>query len=221
MNTPKPYTDQTDSLEELLIQSRSMSYPQLQEDLKKKYEPVRNFQRARKGASLLDLIQMIASLVSKVMKKYQVTFNPDEGHNPNDTEKNLGHPCICYKLISRIPLSECKPRVIEEINDGDRRGISFMQRFTSIVQFNIYAGDYRTADTVMNVFEELMLRYTGFFKENGISEVLFQKQLTDDNLEKYRQSRSVRSLQYRVDTQTIYADFNSTFEEIDSVTSNV
>jgi hypothetical protein len=96
-----------------------------------------------------------------------------------------------------------------------------MQRFTSIVQFNIYAGDYRTADTVMNVFEELMLRYTGFFKENGISEVLFQKQLTDDNLEKYRQSRSVRSLQYRVDTQTIYADFNSTFEEIDSVTSNV
>lgn len=179
-------------------------------------------QRSDKGASLFDFFSMIADLIAKTMSDLDVTFDPDEGHTPTSPNEEFGHPYICYKLISRTPIETLKPRQIENIDDGTDRKIQiWVHKFTSVIQFNVFAGNYKAADEIMIAFEELIHRYTGYFKKNGVGEILFLKQLTDDNLEQYRQRHSVRSLQYRVDTQIIRPDFSSTIEEIYPETSNI
>ena len=177
--------------------------------------------RADKSAQIPDFIHMLAELVSKVCAEEEVTLDPDEGHISNDTFTKLGHPYICYSILSREPKMELKPRKMERVKDSDGRwGQEWLFSFASTMQFNIFAGDYITADKVMSLFEELMFRYTAYFKKNGVSEIIFLKQLTDKNFEQYRQSCSVRSLQYRIDTQRVLVDYDATIQDIMPVSSN-
>mgnify|MGYP006956371509 CR=1 FL=1 len=165
-----------------------------------------NTQRSKKGATLRDFIDMVAAFTDKVLnKKYDVTFDPDEGHVPNDVDKLKGHPCIVYKLISRKPKLERKERPLDMFSDNktDTAYQIWAQSFICMIQFTILAGTYNAADKIMTDFEDMLSKYTGYFKENGVSEILFEKQFTDENYDAYRQSVSVRTLQYRVDIQRI------------------
>ena len=176
---------------------------------------------AQKGATVDDFIQMISKLVSKTMKKTHTEFLPDEGARPSmDMSKPLDHPCIFYELMSREPKTERKPRSREEIveitmDDGSRRqGRIWGQKFKCIIQFNILAGDYKTANKVMNDFESLIFNYTAFFKKNGVAEILFERQYTDRNLDPFRQSMSIRTLQYYVEFEKLFTEFMSDIEKV-------
>jgi hypothetical protein len=208
-------------LEQQLINKQELVAQNIEEKKQKEKELIGHIQRSDKGASLPDFIAMLSDLISKVMREYEVSLDPDEGHISTDTFEKLGHPYICYSILSREPKNEIKRRMMEYIVDKDgRKGSQWMQQFICILQFNMIAGDYTTADAVMNSFEELMTRYAGYFKKNGIAEILFKKQLTDKNFESYRQSCSIRSLQYRVDIQKITVDFDSTIQDIQPVSGN-
>lgn len=176
---------------------------------------------ARQSASLEDFMEMISMLISKSMKKMQVEFSPDEGARPTqDLAQKIEHPYIYYELISREPKSERKPRVREDIteitrNENDKRGGRIWgQKFKCLVQFNILACDYKTANKVMNDFESLIFNYTAYFKKNGVAEILFERHFTDKNLDIYRQSLSVRSMQYYVEVEKLFAEFVSDIRDI-------
>lgn len=174
-----------------------------------------------KGATLPDFIGMVAKIVAKATKERNVIFEPDEGARPIvDQDLSLNEPHIFYEVLSRVPCMELKPRERQEVLDTDdkgksRKGRVWGQRFECHVQFNIVAGDYEIADKVMEVFEDLMFNYTSYFKKNGVAEILFEGQHTDHNMDIYRQSLSIRSLQYCVWVEKLHAAFDT--EEIDGV----
>lgn len=184
------------------------------------YNPKEQPLRANKSANLTDLIHMISELSTKAMRKLDVVFEPDEGDRPKvDMDIQLDKPHIYYDVISRVPMKELKPRIRQEIvethddKENIRQGRVFGQKFECIVQFNIMAADYKTADRVMHIFEELIFDYTSYLKENGVAEIFFMKQMTDRNLDQYRQSLSVRSLQYYVEIEQLHTVFDEAIIE--------
>lgn len=178
-----------------------------------------SYQKAESNASIEEFISMIAKFISKHDKK--IVFLPDEGAIIADPKKTLDNPIVMYEVISRIPHFEQKPRLLEDVIDSDgknkRFGSIWSQKFKSIIQFNIVACDYFEANKVMNTFEDMIMKYTGYFKKNGVSEIIFQKQFTDKNLDKYRQYLSVRSLQYMVVTEKLTTVFDGIIEDISTV----
>lgn len=177
--------------------------------------------RATKSASLQDFVEMVAMLVSKTMKKNNVVFKPDEGARLIvDPSKPIENPYIFFEVIERKPKNELKMREREEImevgadKNSKRQGRIWGQKFSAIVQFNFLACDYSTVNTVMNDFENLIFSYTPYFKKNGVAEILFKNHFTDKNLDLFRQSLSVRSLQYYLEIEKLIAVFESEIEDI-------
>lgn len=177
--------------------------------------------RSTKGADLDDLADMLAKLVSKSMRKQKVEFLPDEGARPIvDQSIKIDSPHIYFSVVDSIPKKELKPMMREEINElsddqkSRRVGFIFGKRYINIVQFDIFAADYIEANTVMKNFEELIFDYSSYLKENGIEEIYLQKRFTDRNLDQYRQHFSIRSLQYYVETEKLFARFGETMESV-------
>lgn len=177
--------------------------------------------KSQKSATLDDFIGMVAKIVSRTLSKHNAEFIPDEGAVIADSAKKLEHPVILYSVISRTPKLELKPRqlenIIEDIDDkGNRRyGSTWSQRQNCLVQFDVVACDYITANEVMSTFEDIILTYAGYFKNNGVAEIIFQKYYTDRNLDRYRQTLSVRSIQYMVEIEKLITVFDTTIEDID------
>lgn len=211
------------SFEELLERHANLK-KRSEEVLANNRQKKENYTKADKGASLGDFMLMIKKVVKTgELKKLGTKFIPDDGPRILlDPSEEVKAPHIFYTLISRAPrLTEPKPHFRENIadynSDGSlqRQGQVFGQVFDCDIQFNIVASDYSTADTVMNVFEDALLKYSGFFKQNGVSEIFFKKQYTDNNLDIYRQKMSVRSLVYRVTIEKLTAVYDTTIAEID------
>jgi hypothetical protein len=183
-------------------------------------------QTADKGADLFELMKMINKLVTLTLKDLKVEFIPDEGKDVVlIPDQKIDHPYITYKIISRTPDKELKPRPRQEIREvskdtaDERYGEVWGQKFKSYIQFNIFASEYTAAEEVMEKFEELMFLYTGYFKKNGISELLFSQQLTDTDYNIFRQTISVRNLQYYVETEKLRVIFREKIKEVETYLS--
>ena len=55
----------------------------------------------------------------------------------------------------------------------------------------------------MERFEELMITYAGYFKKNGVAELLFDQQFTDQTFETMRQTLSIRNISYYVEVEKL------------------
>jgi hypothetical protein len=211
----------SDSLEDLL---------QKKEDIQQ--ETVENIssdkkcaiQTAEGNASMFDFIKMVFALVSKTMQDLNVEFVPDENKNiVENPDLQMDHPVITYKVIHRKPKIELKPRVRQQItekgdNPGETRvGEVYGQKFECLIQFDIFASVYGTAEEVMERFEDLIFIYTGSMKKRGIAEIVFDEQLTDRNFDMFRQTISVRSLRYKVEVERLRILFQDKIKEVESI----
>ena len=176
---------------------------------------------AAKNATVEDFISMVTKLSNKALKSLNVEFYPDEGATIDDPEKKLEKTAIIYRVIERKPKNELKMRhsenieeVVDEKTNKKRLGQIWSQRQDCIIQFDVIASDYATANKVMNSFEDMIFQYSGYFKKNGIAEIYFKKYFTDTSIDRYRQYLSVRSIQYFVEIEKQTTIFNSTLEEI-------
>lgn len=177
--------------------------------------------RADKNASLTDCIRMIGTIVDYDMKVNDVKFINDEYQiKLTDPEIPINNPYISYKVISRKPSNEYKPIIREEANECDkynqqRGGSIYGQFFDCIVQFNIYANESILADKIMDDFEELILNYTGYLKKEGVSEIYFKEQVTDNEYNNFRETLSVRNLRYYVKIEKLRVIFNRRLDDIE------
>ena len=180
----------------------------------------KEMQRADKNASLYDFLDMVAKIVDYAMKDLDVMFLTDEQQNIiKDPEIPTNQAFISYKVISRKPKEEYKPIVREEIvehdeNNEQRIGQVYGQRFDCVVQFNIFSTENKMATKVMEKFEELMIAYAGFFKRQGIQELFFQEQLTDNEYNNFRETLSIRNLRYYVQVEKLTVIFNRRVDDI-------
>ena len=213
--------EEIDSFENLLRQKENairLAQHEAEEGVMERNE----YQKADKGCTLSDFLLMVKKIVVKGLKKFEVQFVPDDGPMVQDLSSKNDKPFIYYTLISRVPRNtDRKPRYRQDIHDVNpdgsivRNGTINGQLFDCDIQFNIVAADYSLADSVMDAFEDAMLKYSGFFKRNGVSEMYFSKQYTDSNLDVYRQKMSIRSLVYRVTLERIRTSFDTTIAKID------
>ena len=128
-----------------------------------------------------------------------------------------GHQVIKAKMPCLITTLQGmnKPRYMEEIEGKDGRpGIIYNERFTNHVQFNIIAPEYRIAWNVMERFEDLLISYAETIRGNGIIEYFFFKQYKDDFYDSFRNTFTVLSLVYRVDTETLRVIFKENINDI-------
>lgn len=178
---------------------------------------------ADRNASIDDFIVMLSTIVSKVMKKQKVEFKPDEGIRLSaDQAEELNHPYIMFRILDAQPKMEIKPRIREvglkgldnQQREVRRSGEIWGQMFGCVIQFDILAGGYKEATQVMNDFEDTIFTYTAYFKRNGVKDIRFTRRLTDSNLDMYRQKCSVRSLQYSVEIEKLFARFDTEIEGI-------
>lgn len=180
----------------------------------------KDMQRANKNASLYDFLDMLSKIVGYVMKEDKVEFVTNELETLiKDPSLPLNHPIITYKIISRKPKNEYKPIIRENTNECDeynqqRGGIVLGQTFDCIVQFNIFAAENRLVNKVMEKFEELILTYTGYFKEQGVRELYFQEELTDSDYNNFRETLSVKNLNYYVQIEKLTVIFNHRIDDI-------
>ena len=184
-----------------------------------------NALKADKSAGLFDLVKMVDTLVSLTMKDEGVEFLPEEGKVMNlDAMKEFDHPYITYTIVSRKPKGELKSRVrehiYEEVEDSTRIGEVCGQKFQCQIQFNIIASNYENAEKIMEEFETLMMKYTGYFKRNGISELLFQDQYTDKHYARVREILSVRNLIYYVEIEKLTVIFRDELKDIEILATN-
>lgn len=187
----------------------------------------KGMQKADSNASLYDFLDMIANIVEYALSDYKVKFSTDEEQNIlKDPEIATNKPQITYKVISREPKNEYKPIPREEVIECDehgeqRPGMIYGQFFDCVVQFNIFAGENRLANKVMEKFEELMIAHAGFFKQKGVSDFYFQKQLTDSEYNNFRETLSVRNIRYYVQIEKLTVIFNRKVNDIEMVGDTV
>jgi len=221
METYDSQVHSTDAFEESLRRKQEVKQRE-QLSVQKKIKLDSDYSRAEKGASMADFFELVKKMVIKGLKKERVEIIPNDGpRRVLDPAEKIDHPIIFYKVVSRVPREKnYKPRFREDIYDRNpdgselRQGAIYGQFFDCEIQFDIVASDYSAADRVMNAFEDAMQKYAGFFKRNGVSEVLFAKQFTDENLDIYRQKMSVRSLVYDVAIERIRLAYDTTITEI-------
>lgn len=176
---------------------------------------------ANRTSSVFDFIKYVQDICNKTMTN--VEFKPDDDMPKILVLKNpIETPIITYKVIRRKPVKEIKPIVrndfvekIEERNE-ERFGTVYFQRFECKIQFNIFTSGYSLSEEVMNKFEEVMLKYSYVFLENGIQQCFFEEQKEDDRYDLYRQIASVRSLVYKIIYEKNSIAFQHTIQAVEA-----
>ena len=182
-----------------------------------------NILRANESASFDDFIAMTSKLVCLTMEdlEYDVEFIPQDNQDKIiDPDVKTDKVFITYNLVSREPLREIKPMAREEIiekcdvSGEERGGMIYGQKYNCEVQFNIFASEYKIANEVMKMFEDMLFSFTGYMKERGISNILFKKQFTDSDFNIYRKSLSVRNLRYTIETENLIVVMSDRVDQI-------
>ncbi len=187
---------------------------------KEKNSGATGLMKANGNASLLDFLEMVSLIINNTMDDLHVQCMPDEKAYvlKNDPLEVINHPIVTFKVRERkhSDSSGYKPKLIESIVDKELNKTAFIytERFTSLVQFNIMACEYRTAWEVMDRIEDALLSYAETIKGNGIVEYYFNRQYSDQYYDTFRNTLSVLNLEYCVETEKIRVIFKENIKDI-------
>lgn len=126
---------------------------------------------------------------------------------PTDSDPNsIITPLITYKLKSKRPAivgskQELKPRIREQYSDPNdkRNGRTVLgQRFDCSIIFNVWEQNEKQATLLADRFEELMLTYSGIFKEMGLIELVFVETSDNKSPASWRVNLNSKTIEYHV-----------------------
>lgn len=172
-----------------------------------------------------------------VSSERYVAFNhevPDSVPNPlganSERQPNLSPPLIptitwTVKSVEPGTLGaissskkELKPRLRESLKDPLVRGHTvqvYGQRLENIVQFDCWSHDPRTSDRLVRWFDQFMKFYTDEFRKAGIAQLIFLGRFNEETNQTWRQSYSVKSIQYQFTTEELSAKYIKDILKID------
>jgi len=180
----------------------------------------RNF--ADRGCDLEGFFELLKTLTSAVWGDNWGLLCDDEPTHADP--ENIKPPIIAYDVIRREPnkdFSPNGPRHVLKYTNPDRPGEiieHWKQRFDCIVRFEIWANTNKECRMWGRRFEELMLTYTGFFKQMGIQFVSFRGDGIDATSSPRRQGLVSKVLRYYIlEEHTIVVHQKATDEVIEKV----
>ena len=97
--------------------------------------------------------------------------------------------------------------VIKELDgDGNETGDAFLmyrQWFDCNVEFNIYGRTNAEARKMRKKFENLLSVYAGYLKRNGVSEIMFEREVSPKSSLNYDESTPMRCIYYYIRFESI------------------
>ena len=215
MDTYESYN--MNSLENLL--KRESYFDPIPEPEQKDYT-TSTLMRANGNASLLDFFDMVSLIITNTLDDLHVDCMPDEKAYvlTNDPVEVINHPIVTFKVNERVHKDgySYKPKLIETVTEHESGKTAFIysERYTSKVQFNIMASEYRLAWTIMERIEDVLLSYAETIKGNGIVEYYFNKQYYDKYYDTFRNTLTVLNLEYCVETEKLRVIFKENIKDI-------
>lgn len=215
MDTYESYN--MNSLENLL--KRESYFDPIPEPEQKDYT-TSTLMRANGNASLLDFFDMVSLIITNTLDDLHVDCMPDEKAYvlTNDPVEAINHPIVTFKVNERVHKDgySYKPKLIETVTEHESGKTAFIysERYTSKVQFNIMASEYRLAWTIMERIEDVLLSYAETIKGNGIVEYYFNKQYYDKYYDTFRNTLTVLNLEYCVETEKLRVIFKENIKDI-------
>ena len=180
-----------------------------------------SLQKANGNASLLEFLEMVSLIITNTMDDMHVECMPDEKAyvTKEDPVEAINHPIVTFKVNDRRHKENFgyKPKLIETVQNIDATGKTafiYSERYTSLVQFNIMASEYRTAWKVMDRIEDALLSYAETIRGNGIVEYYFNRQYTDKYYDTFRNTLTVLNLEYCVETEKLRVIFKENIKDI-------
>jgi len=89
------------------------------------------------------------------------------------------------------------------------------QVFDNLIQYNCWSRSNYQVEELLDWFELYMERYRGMFREAGVNDIVFNRQVRDDSLTQLNKHYHVRSVLYYVRTERIFIDTISPITRID------
>ena len=176
--------------------------------------------KANGNASLLEFLEMVSLIITNTMDDLHVECMPDEKAYviKDDPVEPINHPIVTFKVNDRRHKDNFgyKPKLIESVQDDEvgKTAFIYSERYTSLVQFNIMASEYRLAWTVMDRIEDALLSYAETIKGNGIVEYYFNRQYADKYYDTFRNTLTVLNLEYCVETEKLRVIFKENIKDI-------
>ena len=103
-----------------------------------------------------------------------------------------------------------KPLLLDIVNEIDEQGaqtgdafLIYRQWFDCIIEFDIYGRTNQEARKLQRKFENLLTVYTGYLKRQGISEMLFEREVSPKNSLNYDESIAMRCIYYYIRFESI------------------
>ena len=103
-----------------------------------------------------------------------------------------------------------KPLLLDVVNEIDEQGtqtgdafLIYRQWFDCIIEFDIYGRTNQEARKLQRKFENLLTVYTGYLKRQGISEMLFEREVSPKNSLNYDESIAMRCIYYYIRFESI------------------
>jgi hypothetical protein len=157
--------------------------------------------QANGNLNYLQYIDLIGFLWAKAYP--EVKYVPMGGKQLYDPDKAY----LVYSLESRkTKESNTKPRHRSTVDDPDddqmKLGI-WSQSFDNLISFTALHSNPRTAEEIIESFEDFMIEATPIFKGLGIEELIYNRRLSDDHESRFGEDLSSRSIMYQVTTQKI------------------
>jgi hypothetical protein len=161
---------------------------------------------------------IIKTIIDKAWGATWGTFTNEwpVGNDPT----TLPLPQITYELFHRVPsksMKSIKPRLMETIPDPDVPNGTidvYRQWFDCLVDFGIWHKTNMEAEALKQKFEDFMLAYSGYFKQQGVSELLFVAEMQPSVSTKWRQDIPHRALRYLVRIERVTPVRSTTISEL-------
>lgn len=165
-----------------------------------------------------DNIDDIGQLAEILKRLCNAAWGPDWGELSPDLKRgednsNIILPQITMEINTKDiceGLGGLKPVLVDIVNEttesGEETGDAFLvyrQWFDSVVEFNIYGRTNKEARELQKRFEKLITVYTGYLKRQGISEILYEREVSPKFSLNYDESCPMRSIYYYIRFESI------------------
>jgi hypothetical protein len=166
--------------------------------------------------------------VLELEEENMVNFVSDYSQEYKDKPRNEWVDTISYRLkrkepgtISKHPFdppTEIKPRIRQYLVDPDHLDSHILvmgQWFDNLIQFDCWTKTNNRGDDLIEWFEDFMYKYTWVWKKNGVNEILYWMRTIDEEVRKWRNDLSVRSVIYYFRTEKIVTIREHDLKQID------
>ncbi len=165
-----------------------------------------------------DNIDDIGRLAEILKRLCNAAWGPDWGELSPDLKhgedsSSIVLPQITMEINTKDiceGLGGLKPVLVDIVNEttetGEETGDAFLiyrQWFDSVVEFNIYGRTNKEARELQKKFEKLITVYTGYLKRQGISEILYEREVSPKFSLNYDESCPMRSIYYYIRFESI------------------